>query len=133
MLAVEWAQHGIRVNAIAPGRMETASPSRAGTGADPKYMKAMLDRIPLPIASARQRRWRRRWLSRKPAGCFDHRAGFGARRWFDGGLRALSIEFRAVISVRSRARRCEAMTLPRRPRAGGDPYAASYELRYGRR
>jgi NAD(P)-dependent dehydrogenase (short-subunit alcohol dehydrogenase family) len=47
MLAVEWAAHGIRVNAIAPGRMETASPSRAAKGADPQYMKAMLDRIPL--------------------------------------------------------------------------------------
>jgi len=47
MLAVEWAEHGIRVNAIAPGRMETASPSRAAKGADLKYMKAMLDRIPL--------------------------------------------------------------------------------------
>jgi NAD(P)-dependent dehydrogenase (short-subunit alcohol dehydrogenase family) len=47
MLAVEWAEHGIRVNAIAPGRMETASPSRAAKGSDPKYMAAMLDRIPL--------------------------------------------------------------------------------------
>jgi len=47
MLAVEWAEHGIRVNAIAPGRMETASPSRAAKGSDPKYMKAMLERIPL--------------------------------------------------------------------------------------
>jgi NAD(P)-dependent dehydrogenase (short-subunit alcohol dehydrogenase family) len=45
MLAIEWAAHGIRVNAIAPGRLDTASPSRAG--ADPKYMEAMLDRIPL--------------------------------------------------------------------------------------
>ena len=47
MLAVEWAEHGIRVNAVAPGRMETASPSRAAKGSDPAYMKAMLDRIPL--------------------------------------------------------------------------------------
>ncbi len=47
MLAIEWAEHGIRVNAVAPGRMETASPSRAGTGANADYMAAMLARIPL--------------------------------------------------------------------------------------
>lgn len=47
MLAIEWAAHGIRVNAVAPGRMETASPSRAGTGANLDYMAAMLARIPL--------------------------------------------------------------------------------------
>ena len=47
MLAVEWAAHGIRVNAIAPGRLVTSSPSRAGKGADPAYMEAMLKRIPL--------------------------------------------------------------------------------------
>jgi 2-deoxy-D-gluconate 3-dehydrogenase len=47
MLAVEWADYGIRVNAIAPGRMETASPSRAEKGADRTYMDAMLRRIPL--------------------------------------------------------------------------------------
>src|SRR5262249_16888723 len=44
MLAVEWAEHGIRVNAVAPGRLETGSPSRR---ASPEYMKAMLDKIPL--------------------------------------------------------------------------------------
>ncbi|HEY2227109.1 MAG TPA: SDR family oxidoreductase [Xanthobacteraceae bacterium] len=44
MLAIEWAAHGIRVNAVAPGRLDTASPSRA---ADPKYMEAMIGRIPL--------------------------------------------------------------------------------------
>ena len=47
MLAVEWAPHDIRVNAIAPGRLVTPSPSRAGKGADPAYMEAMLSRIPL--------------------------------------------------------------------------------------
>jgi 2-deoxy-D-gluconate 3-dehydrogenase len=44
MLAVEWAEHGIRVNAVAPGRLDTASPSRAASAA---YMQAMLARIPL--------------------------------------------------------------------------------------
>ena len=47
MLAVEWAEHGIRVNAVAPGRLATPSPSRAGKGADQAYMDAMLTRIPL--------------------------------------------------------------------------------------
>ena len=47
MLAVEWAPHGIRVNAIAPGRMLTDSPSRQQTAADPDYIENMLKRIPL--------------------------------------------------------------------------------------
>ncbi len=47
MLAIEWAEHGITVNAVAPGRLDTPSPSRAGTGSDPAYMDAMLKRIPL--------------------------------------------------------------------------------------
>lgn len=47
MLAVEWAAHAIRVNAIAPGRLVTGSPSRAEKAADPAYMEAMLKRIPL--------------------------------------------------------------------------------------
>jgi NAD(P)-dependent dehydrogenase (short-subunit alcohol dehydrogenase family) len=47
MLAIEWAEYGITVNAVAPGRLDTASPSRAGTGSSKDYMEAMLKRIPL--------------------------------------------------------------------------------------
>jgi short-subunit dehydrogenase len=47
MLAIEWADHQIRVNAVAPGRLETDSPSRATTGSNPEYMAAMLKKIPL--------------------------------------------------------------------------------------
>ena len=43
MLAIEWAEHGIRVNAIAPGRMETALAVARGAERDPNYMQAMLD------------------------------------------------------------------------------------------
>jgi len=45
MLAIEWADLGIRVNAIAPGTVNT--PSRAKALADPRRRKIMLDRIPL--------------------------------------------------------------------------------------
>jgi len=45
MLAIEWADHHIRVNAVAPATVDT--PSRAAAFADPKRKKIMLDRIPL--------------------------------------------------------------------------------------
>jgi NAD(P)-dependent dehydrogenase (short-subunit alcohol dehydrogenase family) len=44
MLAIEWAEHGIRVNAIAPGTTETKS--RAPRLADPQHRRRMLGRIP---------------------------------------------------------------------------------------
>ena len=47
MLAIEWAEHGIRVNAIAPGRVDSGSPARAATAADPKYLESAANRVPL--------------------------------------------------------------------------------------
>lgn len=45
MLAIEWASHGIRVNAIAPGSTETPT-RRKSLGADPERRQMMIERIP---------------------------------------------------------------------------------------
>jgi NAD(P)-dependent dehydrogenase (short-subunit alcohol dehydrogenase family) len=47
MLAIEWAEHGIRVNSVAPGRVDTPSPLRAAHSNDPKHMATIVAKIPL--------------------------------------------------------------------------------------
>src|SRR5512134_130791 len=45
MLAIEWAEHGIRVNAVAPGRVDT--PTRGWSLGERGYREWALARIPL--------------------------------------------------------------------------------------
>ena len=45
MLAIEWAEHGVRVNAVAPGAVVTAS--RAAMPATPGHAEKRMARIPL--------------------------------------------------------------------------------------
>lgn len=47
MLAIEWAPLGIRVNVVAPGRVESNSPAREQTSSDPKVLEASRKRVPL--------------------------------------------------------------------------------------
>src|SRR6478672_2567918 len=47
MLAIEWAEYGIRINAIAPGRLDTRSPSRAARTEDQTYLQPWLAGVPL--------------------------------------------------------------------------------------
>jgi NAD(P)-dependent dehydrogenase (short-subunit alcohol dehydrogenase family) len=47
MLAIEWAPHGVRVNAVAPGRVNSDSPGRLATLSDPAYLEVARKRIPL--------------------------------------------------------------------------------------
>jgi len=84
MLAVEWGDHGIRVNAVAPGRMQTDSPSRAEKGSDPAYIGAMLKRIPLHrLATAEEVASAIVWLASPEAGSVT-----GQTIVLDGGLTA---------------------------------------------
>jgi NAD(P)-dependent dehydrogenase (short-subunit alcohol dehydrogenase family) len=83
MLAIEWAEHGIRVNAIAPGTVET--PSRAAFfAADPGARDTMLNRIPLRrFATAGEVAGAVRYLASPQAACVT-----GQTLLLDGGLTA---------------------------------------------
>jgi len=47
MLAIEWAEYGIRVNAVGPGRVDSGSPMRTASARDPKLLEALHARVPL--------------------------------------------------------------------------------------
>ena len=84
MLAIEWAVHGIRVNAIAPGRLDTPSPSRAARTTDPSYIEAMLARIPLRrLATVEEVAAAACYLASPPAASIT-----GQTLMLDGGLTA---------------------------------------------
>ena len=81
-LAVEWAPYGIRVNAVAPGRVDTEA--RAGSLADPAYLAESLARVPLRrFASAEEVAEAVRYLA-SPAASYVT----GHTLVLDGGLTA---------------------------------------------
>jgi len=82
ILAIEWAPHGIRVNAIAPGTTETES--RAPMLADPARRETMLGRIPLRrFGTAEEMAGAVRYLASPIAGYIT-----GQVLLLDGGLTA---------------------------------------------
>jgi len=84
MLAIEWAPHGIRVNAIAPGRVETNSPMRVSTSTNPQYLEAARNRVPLRrFASSEEVAEAVRYLASPGASYIT-----GQTLFLDGGLTA---------------------------------------------
>jgi NAD(P)-dependent dehydrogenase (short-subunit alcohol dehydrogenase family) len=82
VLAIEWAPHGIRVNAVAPGTTETES--RAPMLADPARRELMLNRIPLRrFGTAAEMAGAVRYLASPNAGYIT-----GQVLLIDGGLTA---------------------------------------------
>lgn len=82
MLAIEWAEYGIRVNAIAPGTVETES--RAAMLADPNVKEMMLNRVPLHRFAAPQEIAETVCFMASPAASYMT----GQTLLFDGGLTA---------------------------------------------
>lgn len=82
MLAIEWAEYGIRVNAIAPGTVTTDS--RAAMLADPKVKEMMLNRVPLHRFATPQEIAEAVCFMASPAASYMT----GQTLLFDGGLTA---------------------------------------------
>ena len=79
MLAIEWAQHGIRVNCVAPGRVNTESPTRAS---DPQAMAALGAQVPLGrVATSEEVAAAVRYLASADATCIT-----GHSLLVDGGF-----------------------------------------------
>jgi NAD(P)-dependent dehydrogenase (short-subunit alcohol dehydrogenase family) len=82
MLAIEWAPHGVRVNAVAPGT--TFTESRAPSLADPARREMMIGRIPLKrLAEAAEIAGAIRYLASPQAAYIT-----GQTLLVDGGLTA---------------------------------------------
>ena len=88
MLAVEWADKGIRVNAVAPATVMT--PSRQKMLSDPAVRAGMLARIPIG-ASSRGGGCRRSGLSGEPRRGGGDRTYVDGRRRGDGDLSSLTL------------------------------------------
>ena len=110
MLAIEWADKNIRVNAIAPTTVMTQS--REQLLATRRYARSAGAHSARALRTPR--RSRPRWLSGEPRRDLDHRADARRRRRADGGL-SLAVTMR---------RREECARAPRRRSAANSSPAA---------
>ena len=81
-LAIDWAEHGVRVNAVAPGF--TVTPMTAAFFENETFVQAATRRIPLGRLLEAGRDRRRDRLPRQPAGQCRHRRRVTGRRRLDG-------------------------------------------------
>ncbi len=88
MLAIEWAPHGVRANAVAPATVLT--PSREGMLADPQARARMLSRIPSGRFVTPEEVAAAVVFLASPRSGRDHRAGAGGRWRADGAVRGAS-------------------------------------------
>ena len=119
MLAIEWAEHQIRVNSIAPGTVLTAT-RKEYADSHPGYLDKMVDRSPLKRTCAPED-----IAAAAGATSVAVIAGIGARNYYrklgyvllpeeQGGfmVKRLPLAFRAAQRARARAPKLAALLLP---------------------